>query len=706
MTTMQVLYRFGSLLLTSLIVCSLHATTYYVRADGNDNNDGLADAGNRAFRTLQKGAAAMSGGDVLVLGDGTYTLDQRLDIENKSGTADRRTVIKAKNRWQAKIRGNGKWGILRITNSSYFTFEGLDIRHNTPGDPDKNLGVGIESFDSDHVIIRDNYVRDCGCNGISFREGDYVTIERNVARDNAKNSEYNCSGISIYQPEQLDNNDGFHMIVRQNVSFENECNLPFRPGGFDKPTDGNGIILDDFNNTQRTGFAAYKAKTLIENNLVFNNGGAGVKVYETDNAVIRHNTAWHNNRILKDYSDTPGDIAVTYSPGLFEVSNNVSVSLNDAKCSALEYINTPGFGYMNRQHNLLVGEVRMPSDDGKWGAGGESIAGRTSQDYARLSDATTGIGNFGSVDDFDRYFRLKADSPGANSGKNSLKANNDLEGRARPQGATVERGCYEGTSDAGGGGDPVSSNDYVYREGLNDNWADWSYGGNVSLRDGGIKKNGSYSAKFLSTESWGALSFRHANGKSGANLSSINFWARKWQDDTNYTARFRVRTDDENANGWQNFSPTNQFQQFSFSKAQLGNPGTVKRLDWNVPNNQTLWVDDLRLVYLSANRNRVEVEIPAVSTVVGDSPLLLTYPNPSHGLFTVELNDVQSDSEVVLSITDLNGKVLDRSVLPVFTGVNRMHVDLSRQAPSAGVYLVHLSSYDGAIDKHQKVMIR
>ena len=684
-------------------------TTYYVRADGNDNNDGKGDSAGRAFKTLAKGVSTMRGGDELVIGNGTYNLSQRLDINDKAGTAGQRTIIRAKNQWGAKIRTSARWGLVQINNSSYITVEGLDIRHDNPGDTFNNNGTGLESFDSDYVTFRNNYVRDCGCGGISFREGDFATIERNVTRDNAKNSNYNCSGISVYQPEQLNDDAGFHIIIRQNVSFENECDLPFTFGGFDKPTDGNGIILDDFNNTQRSGFAQYKAKTLVENNLVFNNGGAGIKTYETDNATIRHNTAWHNNFILKNYSNTPGDISVTFSPGLYEVSNNVSVSLNVAACSALEYINTAGFGYMNRQHNLLVGDVKMPDDNTKWGAGGEKTAGRGSQDFAKFLGATTSVGSFSSVDDFDGFFRLKGISPGNGAGKNSLKADNDLEGRGRPQGATVEMGCYEGT--AGGGtpppSTPTNSNDYVYRENLNTGWQNWSYGGNVTLQDGGIKKNGRFSAKFYSNESWGALSLRHASGKTGSSLNSIKFYARKWRDNGNYTARLRVRTQDENGQrAWNNFSPTNTFQQFSFSRAQLGSPGTIKRLDFNVPRGNTLWVDDLRLVYTTSNRGTVEVSVPEASAAAFSGERLTLYPNPSDGHFTAELTLPSNEDAVSMLVTDMVGKVVDRATIPMLSGVNRMDVNLRDDRLAPGVYNVQFSTNTGTVKEHRRLVIQ
>ena len=702
-------HRVGLLgLLLTFLYLPLCATTFYVRTDGNDANDGLADNAGRALRTIQAGVNKMSGGDELIVGNGTYSTDKLIYIDGKSGTASRRTVIRAKNRWGAKIRTSNLYGAIEIRNTNYITVANFDVGHQFPGDASRNQGSGIQSFDSDYVIFKDNYVHDCGCGGISFREGDYATIERNVTRDNSKNSRYNCSGISVYQPEQLDNNGGYHIIIRRNVSFENECTLPFDvgAGNFAKPTDGNGIILDDFQNTQRSGYAPYKAKTLVENNLTFNNGGAGIKVYEVDNATIRHNTAYHNNRILKDYSGTPADIAITYSPGIFEVYNNVSVARDDDACSALQYINTPGFGYMNRQSNLLVGDVKMPSDNSKWGASNDLVQGRSNQSYAGFANATTSIGSFGSINDFDQYFRLTGSSPGANSGNDTYKANDDLEGVSRPQGAKVERGCYEGTTGTTTPPPTTTTNDWVYRDNLSSGWLNYSYDGNVTLQDGGIKQAGSYSAKFYSQQSWGTLSFYTTTARPGTNLQSIRFYARKWTDNAGYTARFRVRTNLDNALAYTSFTPTNTFQEFTITKAQLGSPGSIQRLDWTVPAGQTLFVDEVRFVYQSSSGAAVTQAMPGTRSVEwAEEASLAVYPNPSQGDFTVRLLSVTDLEGVELRLTDLTGRCVDRLTVNLLAGENSLHYALAANRLPAGVYLLTATHAEG-LAVQQRITLR
>ena len=55
--------------------------------------------------------------------------------------------------------------------------------------------------------------------------------------------------------------------------------------------------MDDFHNSQNGSAAGnYPFTTLVENNLVYGNGGKGIQVFLSDNVTIRNNTAYFNNR--------------------------------------------------------------------------------------------------------------------------------------------------------------------------------------------------------------------------------------------------------------------------------------------------------------------------------------------------------------------------------------------------------------------------
>ena len=442
-------------------------TTWYASPNGGTNA-----AGTRADPlALQSAFNSMSGGDEVVLLDGTYFTDNEVGIYFRSGTAGQPTLIRAENRWGAKISTTAQYQAFTIQDSDYVTVDGIEVEITDPSTQSFTNTSGFSTFRSNHITIKNCYAHDFGCNGFSFQSGDYFTLENSVARDNAKQSQLNCSGISIYQPKQLDQNDGYHMIIRNNVSFENEVNIPFVNGDVsaDQPTDGNGIILDDFNNTQNGSTnGKFTGASLIENNLCYNNGGAGIKVFETENVMVRNNTCWHNLTIMRFYDGRFGEIDVAFTVGAdITVANNIAVAANTDNVWAMNYtpaIN-PSNGYLQRYSNLFVGTVRMPGDN-FWDAYGDDVQAGNQQGYPGFANPTVTLsGGFNSVRDFDQYFRLTAGSPAVNSaytGQDWLGRNvfndTDLEGDARPQGDARDKGCYEGTGD---GGDPGFADDVV-----------------------------------------------------------------------------------------------------------------------------------------------------------------------------------------------------------------------------------------------------
>ena len=90
--------------------------------------------------------------------------------------------------------------------------------------------------------------------------------------------------------------------MRNNVSHDNLT----KTGNH---TDGNGIIIDDFQSTQTSGFQNYTFPTLVDGNVVYNNGGKGIAVHWSDNVTIRNNTAYHNNTDNKNTGTWRGELS-------------------------------------------------------------------------------------------------------------------------------------------------------------------------------------------------------------------------------------------------------------------------------------------------------------------------------------------------------------------------------------------------------------
>ena len=422
--------------------------TWYVAPYGDDANDGTSAAS--PWRSLPYAFTTLVPGDELVLADGEY-YNSGLTMSGLVATAERPTVIRAENPRAAKIIGVDQYGtLLKIEDSEHVLVEGLELTH--PGETvDDDWATGIEVFESDYVIVRGNYVHDCGCNGISVRQSDYATVEDNVARGNARTNPYNCSGISVYQPRMRDELPGDHIVIRGNVTYENECRLAFEPLGFTIPTDGNGIILDDYLHTQafedKPDYPPFTAGTLIENNLSFGNGGAGVKVFKVPNVTIRHNTVYHNNYVLAEYGSATAEIGFQAVTELAEVYGNVAVKPFAQTSQALAVQSFGKTGSVLSRGNHYVGSTLV---DGDLSRVGDVDVSEDVQSYPRFVDATGTPEDDWVVGDFARLFALREDSPLRNAGNAADAPGTDLMGVSRAEGGAPDIGAFEGAKTATG----------------------------------------------------------------------------------------------------------------------------------------------------------------------------------------------------------------------------------------------------------------
>lgn len=420
-----------------LFCASSYATDYFVRMDGSDKNTGTSNTVEGAWQTMDYALSQLKAGDHLFVGDGTY-VTKGLSLENIHGTPEKITRISAIHTWKAvlteKTTPERDAAVLKISNCSYVEIDGFEVYDEV------DTGVGIAVRDSSHhVTVKNCYIHDCGCNGIASRTSDYLIFENNVVRDNAKRNKWNCSGLTIWHPIEYDQEPGYHIIVRKNVAFENECDLPFTPLGFKNPTDGNGIIIDDFRNTQGGGQeGGYKAKVLVENNLSFNNGGRGINVYESDNVTVRNNTTYHNLRVISKYMDFPGEITISNSKGS-RVYNNLMVKqpglpTRALRCYDNDSLNTKIFNNIIIGPKDFCGQIIFEE--------GNVVKDISEQGFPKFRNPDIDV-EFASIEDFRNYFGLSFDSPLVDTGICKDVPNEDRDGSPRPSGKHIDIGCYE-----------------------------------------------------------------------------------------------------------------------------------------------------------------------------------------------------------------------------------------------------------------------
>ncbi|MBN3874593.1 MAG: right-handed parallel beta-helix repeat-containing protein [Nostoc sp. JL33] len=320
--------------LPSREVISTNATpkTYYVSGTGNDKNSGVSSSS--AFRTIQKAADLTKPGDTVLIMNGVYTnLPKVGSVVNikRSGNAKGWIRYKAYPGHFPKIQHNTWNGILVSNGASYIEINGLEVIGNNANvtldyamsqktnkqNPLTNGNcINIDGRTSDHVHhirILNNKVHDCGGGGISVIQSDYVTVDNNVVFNNAWYSIYGNSGISMLSNWNFDNNQGYKMLVTNNKSYNNRMYIPWIAVG--KITDGNGIIIDSSRNDNNPKLGAYKGRTLVKNNLTFNNGGSGIHAFFSDHVDILNNTAVLNNQSpeikgAQIYAHTSSDVKI------------------------------------------------------------------------------------------------------------------------------------------------------------------------------------------------------------------------------------------------------------------------------------------------------------------------------------------------------------------------------------------------------------
>jgi parallel beta-helix repeat protein len=431
---------------------------YYVSPTGSNSNDGLSAA--TPFQTLSKfsnNTTLIKGGDIIYLMNGTFgTTD--LAVGNtgtalmeitRSGSAGKPIKFTNYAGHTPLIQFNG-WNAI-LVKASYIEIDGLKIRgansvlaladalnqggscNNPTGALEgKYNGNGIfvdgrilngTTVHPTNVVIKNCEVYECGGGGIATTEADYLTIENNKTYNCAWYSIYANSGLSVFHAYNSDNNStDYKTILRKNISYGNEQKVPW-PDASCQYTDGNGLIIDDFRNTQASSTIrgqVYTGKTLVENNLVYNNGGRGVHAYYTDNCTFINNTSYNNNATS---SINEGEITIVSSNNC-TVFNNILYARTGKK----------GNSYSGGATGLQSGNNLIFNYTGTLGFGNVSNGDILGTDPKFITNGSN--------------FQLQSTSPAVDAGSTltGLFPTTDILGSARPyNNVRADIGAYEST---------------------------------------------------------------------------------------------------------------------------------------------------------------------------------------------------------------------------------------------------------------------
>jgi parallel beta-helix repeat protein len=415
------------------------AANRYVSASASGAMDGTPV---HPFSTIQAASDSTNPGDTVFIMNGTYTNSwwngTVLNI-TRSGSASAWIVYAAYPTHHPKLQFNG-WGGIYITGASYIEVSGLEIVGNNAamdsatafsdradGNNCLTSGNGIMCYQNGtspyphHITIRKCIVHDCGGGGISTQTTDYITIEENTVYNNAWYSPYDCSGISLGWNSNYDNDTtNYRVFVRRNSCFSNKNCIPAIQGGT-VPTDGEGIIIDIQDGTAGN-VPAYTGRMLLENNVVFNNGGDGITLFKTNHVDVINNTAYLNDRTTEI---NRGQIFPNQGKNT-RILNNIMVALAGRNVLQDCCPNTS----LTVDYNLF------------WSAGGSpsaSLIGKTGTHDKKADPLFVNPSADASVADF----HLRLGSPAIDAGISAGAPATDFDGNARPWGAGIDMGAYE-----------------------------------------------------------------------------------------------------------------------------------------------------------------------------------------------------------------------------------------------------------------------
>ena len=273
---------------------------FYVAQNGSDNAAGTTSTA--PWLTLQhaNNSGQLKAGDCVNVAPGTYSVSNTVSL-NHGGNANSATgyvVYRSTTAKGAKIKATARnMQDVVDAQADYMIIDGFEIDGGNLGltsNPITN-GSGLVGT-GHHFQALNNLIHDCGGEGIGAMYKDWYWIVGNTTYNNAHFNGYQMSGISIYEPRAVsytatsaDTSATYHIIVKNNVTHDN--GEWYVSGAH---TDGNGIILDDFRNSQ-SGLAAYPYKSLVQSNTSYNNGARGVHLFFTDNTTVDSNIAYNNN---------------------------------------------------------------------------------------------------------------------------------------------------------------------------------------------------------------------------------------------------------------------------------------------------------------------------------------------------------------------------------------------------------------------------
>jgi len=652
-----------------------YSNVYYVSTSGSNNNNGSSLS--KAFATIQKAHNVSKPGDVIYVADGTYNESV---IITRSGNSNNYITYQAINKGGAKITNTfdhciniSDVGWSKIQNVGYIVIDGFELV------APSSYGTGVVSdWGAHHITISNCSVHDCGATGIQLNHGDYLQVLSNICYHNSVLFGDLCgSGISIYGKKRFDTNPGNHIVISGNICYNN-VNGPTSP-----KTDGNGIILDDLRCTQsyHSGFGTPIDKdysdfaVLVENNLCYNNEGAGIQAFCTNNVTIRNNTIY-NNQLRRSTDTWRGNLSISCCKDIYCVNNITVVSsslLADggstnwpafSNNSAIGVFALTGnnYGANYKFYNNITYDLNKISSNSIKSEGiVVSIFGVNANKCAKNPLLVNPI--------IDGDFSLQSTSPAVDMGTSEFGVDSvDISGANRVQGASVDVGAFE--LDITPDDLKVEAENLCLQDGLTV-WAtaigDFSAGDYAKYCGIDLSHGYAYLKMSLATTQSGSLDIRKGS----------------------YTGTIIGTLD---------YVPTASLDAYELQTCLLTGASDTQDIYLTIRNGSSPNID---FFIFSNDSTENTTSINQIKSAQTSGCSLSIFPDPVvHGNLSLKMKGFESAKKVVISICDLRGATIFRKSFDYQPCISE--IDLTNL--NSGIYLVKANS--GEFTSVQKFIVQ
>ncbi len=395
---------------------------FFISPQGSDDNDGKSP--ESAWQTIGQAVDRQKAGDVFWIMDGIY--NEVDGLEERGAAHFVLEVPGTESNWIRYRAMPGHRPVIEADVTSafeitadYIELQGFEMR-GVGFSAENSYGYGVVVAQSHHIVVADNEIHGFPTGGFGTRGSSHLYVLNNVVHGNALWDSNQGSGISYWRLEDHGFDDdaaGYSNYIVGNTLYGNENRVFCGFCGEDIITDGNGIIIDQNTMNEEGDMVEYSGRTLIANNIAFNNGGRAINVFQSINVDVFHNTTYQN-LFTPGLEGENAEIA-TFDTRNIRIANNLIVPAEGNKAIA-----TRGDDQA-RQSNVIVGD-----EDGT--SGNDILV------------STSGLVN-PSIDPAAADFRLRISSPAIDAA--TLLHPDDIEGRAR--GPLPDAGAYEASTGEG-----------------------------------------------------------------------------------------------------------------------------------------------------------------------------------------------------------------------------------------------------------------